>query len=189
MLFTDFILLVSDDETNRYAELKRFGAENGIAPEDLCSNNGVLYYQIFRRKYTQAVFKKGVFFVNRRLIKDFLNSGHMKRGLKVVTDYGWYHHRRLAEKLLFEIAEFHGWKIPKRRVHIKFQQHLWTHAYYEDGDFNTMNLKINYDNPEGLAWVEEDGIITEVEIPQSVIDKIIHARRPVSRLYSRRFYK
>lgn len=189
MLYTDYRFLVSDNPENRYAELKRFAKEHGLPLESLGNNNGVLYYPVYYRRETQRVFKAGVFFVNRRLIRDFMNSGHMRRGLKIVTDYGWYKHRKLAEKLLFEIAEHYGWDIPKKRVHIKNQPHLWTHAYYEDGDFNTINLRIDYHNPEGLCWLCEDGLITEVEVPLSVREKIIHARRPVSRLYSRRFYK
>lgn len=189
MLYTDYRFLVSDNPENRYAELKRFATENGIPLDTLGNNNGVLYYPVYYRRETQIVFKTGVFFVSRKLIQNFIKTGRMRRGLKIVTDYGWYKHRKLAEKLLFEIADHHGWHIPKKMVHIKNQPHLWTHAYYEDGDFNTVNLRIDYNNPEGLAWLEEDGLITEVDIPQSVKDKIIHARRPVSRLYNRRFYK
>ena len=189
MLLTDFYFLISTNPENRYKELKDFARKIGIKPEDLGNINGYLYYPVWSRDYTQKVLKAGVYFVSRNLIKEFLSTGTIKNPPQINVNYAWYAHRGFAEQMIREIALSYGWKIPKHGVQTRKCSFLWTHAWHEDGDFNTFNFRVDKYNSEGIAWINEEGLISEVEIPQEIKDKIIAFRRPIPHYFAKTYKK
>ena len=184
MILTDFYHLIGTDPTNRYQELKKFAQKIGLRGEDIGNINGILYFPIWTREYTQKALKAGVYFVHRKKITEFIETGKITQEPTLYTNFGWYAHNHFAERTLREIAEHFGWTIPKFGVRTKKFHFEWTRAWHEDPEFNTFNIKFDRFNPEGVCWIDEDGTTTLIDIPQHITDKIIAFARPIPHYFA-----
>jgi hypothetical protein len=180
LLYTDYYIIISTDATNRYQELKKFAKSIKLDPESLCNHEGLLYYPVWHREGMQQMSRKGIFYISRKRMLDHFKGGKYLFRRKVKYDYGYYNKKRFLEKRLEEIAEHYGIKIPYRNTETIYLQNRWTYSFYQDPDENRINIRIDQDNPDGIAWTYYDGVARQIDIPPDVQQKIIDARRPLS---------